>query len=188
MRTIGYCEHCRKVKNVTISPSNLMLAPLIGICDDCAAELEPPAAHPPRDRADSAQPPTVGRANTARRHDETTSPHQGEYQSPEDTLPQLHSHASRPVDRTLPANDSPTDPSRFDSDPALDMLVEVTCDTCRTTETFQVNRARFTAWSDRRMPIQHALAHLSIPNREFVKSRICPTCWIDMFGPGPFGA
>lgn len=87
-----------------------------------------------------------------------------------------------------PVNDSPNGPNRFDTEPALDIAVEVTCDTCGKTETFQVNRARFTAWRERRMLIQDALSHLSIPHREFLKSRICPSCWTEMFGSNPFGA
>lgn len=188
MRCIGYCEHCRKVKNVTISPKNLMCAHLIGICDDCAAELEPPARYAPRDHTGPVQPPIVRRDNSARHEAGTTSPHQGACHSPEDPPPQQHPHPDRPADPTLAVNDSANYPTRFDTEPALDMPVEATCDTCGKTETFQVNRARFTAWSERRMLIQDALAHLSIPDREFLKSRICPTCWTDMFGPNPFGA
>ncbi|KZM75581.1 hypothetical protein AWN90_19605 [Nocardia terpenica] len=85
-------------------------------------------------------------------------------------------------------NDSRNHPSRFDAGPALDMPVEVTCESCGKAETFLVNRARFTAWRERRMLLQDALAHLSIPDREFLKSRTCPACWTDMFGPCPFGA
>ncbi|QIS09895.1 hypothetical protein [Nocardia arthritidis] len=85
-------------------------------------------------------------------------------------------------------SDSPDHSTRSDTDPSLDLPVEVHCDTCGKVETFLVNRARFTAWYERRMRIQDALAHLSIPDREFVKSRICPACWTDMFGPSPFRA
>ncbi|GAB2694643.1 hypothetical protein GCM10027089_15220 [Nocardia thraciensis] len=35
MRTIGYCEKCRKVTTVTIPAQNLILNRLIGVCDDC---------------------------------------------------------------------------------------------------------------------------------------------------------
>lgn len=57
MRTIGYCERCRKAKNVTISPNNLMRNHLIGICDDCAADDEPLTGRTARDCIDSAQSP-----------------------------------------------------------------------------------------------------------------------------------
>ncbi|WP_433662724.1 hypothetical protein ACQPW1_11580 [Nocardia sp. CA-128927] len=102
MRTIGYCEHCRKVKNVTISPKNLMYDHLIGICDDCAADLEPPAGRAPRGPTDSVQPPTNRRDNAARHDDVTTSPHQGAGHSPEDPPPQPHPHPDRLADRPLP--------------------------------------------------------------------------------------
>ncbi|WP_067667095.1 hypothetical protein [Nocardia miyunensis] len=68
----------------------------------------------------------------------------------------------------------------------LDLRIEATCDTCDNSESFQVNEAKYTAWLGRRMPIQDALAHLSDPEREFVKSRTCPDCWTKMFGPNPF--
>lgn len=72
------------------------------------------------------------------------------------------------------------------TDVPLDLSVEVTCDTCRKTTTFQVNRDRYTAWRARQMLMQDALAHLSPPDREYLKSRICPDCWTAMFGPNPF--
>ncbi|WP_157556836.1 hypothetical protein [Nocardia acidivorans] len=75
---------------------------------------------------------------------------------------------------------------RLDSDPPLDLPLEVTCDTCGRTGSFWVSRARFTAWSQRRMPMQEAFAHLSGPDREFIKSRTCPSCWTDTFGPNPY--
>lgn len=188
MPTIGYCVHCRKVKNVTISPKNLMCGALVGICDDCAAELEPPVGPALRDRTVSVQPPTMPRDNATPPDDATTSRHRGACHSLEDPPLQPHPHPARPADRTPLVNDSPDHSSRFETHPALDLSVEAMCDTCERTETFQVNRACFTAWSERRMPIQRAFAHLSIPDREFLKSRICPSCWTDMFGPGPFGA
>lgn len=76
----------------------------------------------------------------------------------------------------------------LDTAPPLDLLVEVICDTCGTTGRFWVNHARFTAWSARQMLLQVALPHLSVPDREFIKSRICPSCWTATFGPNPFTA
>ncbi|WP_280258669.1 hypothetical protein [Nocardia wallacei] len=35
MRTIGYCERCRKFRTVTVPAPHLMLNQLIGVCDDC---------------------------------------------------------------------------------------------------------------------------------------------------------
>ncbi|MBF6333159.1 hypothetical protein [Nocardia transvalensis] len=190
MRTLGYCEHCRKVKNVTISANNLIRNRLIGMCDDCAADHQPPTIRAARDRSDSVLPATAGGDNAARPDDRTPSPHPGAApprpaRNPEDPPPQPHPHP-QPTDRTLPASDSSNHSTRFDTAPSLDMPVEVVCDTCGKAETFLVNRARFTAWYERRMLIQDALAHLSIPDREFVKSRICPACWTGMFGSGPF--
>jgi hypothetical protein len=85
-------------------------------------------------------------------------------------------------------NNLPSNWKRLDTDPPLDLTVEVICDTCGATGTFRVNRARFSAWSQRRMPMQDAFAHLSVPDREFIKSRICPTCWTNTFGANPFTA
>ena len=79
-------------------------------------------------------------------------------------------------------NHSPPVPSRDD----LDLRIEATCDTCDKTERFQVNEARYTAWRERRMRIQDALAHLSDPEREFIKSRTCPDCWTKMSNLNPF--
>ncbi|MVU77122.1 hypothetical protein GPX89_07655 [Nocardia sp. ET3-3] len=83
-------------------------------------------------------------------------------------------------------NNLPTNWKRLDTDPPLDQPVEVICDTCGTVGTFRVNRARFAAWSARRMLLQDAFAHLSGPDREFIKTRICPSCWTKTFGPNPF--
>ncbi|GAB2709485.1 hypothetical protein [Nocardia thraciensis] len=47
MRTIGYCERCRKVKTVTITPHNLTLNRLTGLCDDCT---DRPPPHPTQHR------------------------------------------------------------------------------------------------------------------------------------------
>ncbi|WP_280382913.1 hypothetical protein [Nocardia wallacei] len=190
MRTIGYCEHCRKVKNVTISSKNLMRKHLTGICDDCAADQERPIGPDPRDRRGSANPPTMRRDHAARHDDATASPHGDTVpprpdHKPEDPPPQPHSQ--RPAYPALPVEDSPNRPP-FDTDLPLGLPVEVTCDTCGRAETFLVNHDRFTAWRARRMLIQDALAHLSIPDREFVKSRICSACWTAMFGSGPFRA
>lgn len=182
MRTIGFCEHCRKIKIVTISANNLLRKRLIGMCDDCAADHQPP----------TGRAATI-RRNTAAWHDDgMTSPHRAVFPSspghnPEDPPPQPHPHP-QPTDRALPVSDSPNHSTRSDTDPSLDLPVEVHCDTCGKAETFLVNRTRFTAWYERRMLIQDALAHLSIPDREFVKSRICPACWTGMFGSGPFRA
>ncbi|WP_225732222.1 MULTISPECIES: hypothetical protein [unclassified Nocardia] len=81
------------------------------------------------------------------------------------------------------ATNTPDDATLPDSAAPLDLSVEVTCDTCRKTTTFQVNRDRYTAWRGRRMLMQDALQHLSPPDREYLKSRICPDCWTAMFGP-----
>ncbi|MEV0538418.1 hypothetical protein [Nocardia salmonicida] len=73
----------------------------------------------------------------------------------------------------------------LDTPPPLDLAVEVTCDTCQQSATFHVNHDQFVAWGERRLAIQNALPHLGAPEREFIKSRVCPSCWTDMFGPGP---
>lgn len=182
MRAIGLCELCRKVKIVTISANNLLGRHLIGMCDDCAADQQPP----------TGQAATIRRDRAARHDAGTTSPDRAAFPSrsghnPEAPPPQPHPHAQR-SDRALPVSDSPNHSTRSDTDPSLDLPVEVHCDTCGKAETFLVNRARFTAWYERRMLIQDALAHLSIPDREFVKSRICPACWTGMFGSSPFPA
>ncbi|NNH75682.1 hypothetical protein HLB23_38520 [Nocardia uniformis] len=83
-------------------------------------------------------------------------------------------------------NDRPANWKRLDTDPPLDLRVEVICNTCGEAGSLWVNRARFTAWSARRMLLQDAFAHLSIPDREYIKSRICPNCWTKTFGPNPF--
>lgn len=69
--------------------------------------------------------------------------------------------------------------------PPLDLVLEVTCDTCDQSTTFHVNRDQFAAWSERRLAIQNALPHLSAPDREFFKSRVCPSCWTDLPGSRP---
>lgn len=83
-------------------------------------------------------------------------------------------------------NDLPANWKRLDTDPPLDLHVEVICDACRGTGSFWVNRARYTAWSQRRMRLQDAFAHLTAPDREFIKGRTCPSCWTKTFGPNPF--
>ncbi|MGW2665954.1 hypothetical protein ACWCW7_33805 [Nocardia tengchongensis] len=83
-------------------------------------------------------------------------------------------------------NKLPANWKRLDTDPPLDLRVEVICDTCGETWRFWVNRARFTAWSQRRMLLQDAFAHLSCPDREFIKDRTCPSCWTKTVGPNPF--
>ncbi|MFI9509044.1 hypothetical protein [Nocardia sp. NPDC052566] len=78
------------------------------------------------------------------------------------------------------------DANRSDTDTPLDLSIEVTCDACRKTATFQVNHDRYTAWRERRMLMQDAFPHLSAPDREYLKSRVCRDCWTAMFGPNPF--
>lgn len=73
----------------------------------------------------------------------------------------------------------------LETTPPLDLDLEVTCETCYESATFHVNYDRFTAWGERRMAIQDAFAHLSAPDREYIKSRVCPSCWTDMLRPHP---
>ncbi|MGW4720420.1 hypothetical protein [Nocardia sp. NPDC004260] len=73
----------------------------------------------------------------------------------------------------------------LETTPPLNLALEVTCDTCDQSTTLHVNRDQFAAWAERRLAIQNAFAHLNPPEREYIKSRICPSCWTGMFGPHP---
>ncbi|WP_280271204.1 hypothetical protein [Nocardia wallacei] len=53
MRTIGYCERCRKFRTVTIAARNLMRNRLIGVCDECTT---PSTGHPARPGPPQRQP------------------------------------------------------------------------------------------------------------------------------------
>ncbi|MFD3506045.1 hypothetical protein [Nocardia sp. NPDC058666] len=73
----------------------------------------------------------------------------------------------------------------LDTPPPLDLAVGVTCGTCQQSATFHVNEDRFIAWGERRLAIQDAFAYLSAPDRAFIKSRICLSCWTDLPGARP---
>lgn len=76
-------------------------------------------------------------------------------------------------------------PKHREPTPPLDLALEVTCGICDQSATLHVNRDQFAAWGQRRLTIQDAFAHLSPPDREYIKSRICPSCWSGMFGTHP---
>lgn len=77
----------------------------------------------------------------------------------------------------------PPDPSDY---PAPDSqhiyMARVACRHCGNTQEFPVPLAAFIGWAARRIPLQDAFAHLSAPEREYIRSRICPACWTAEFG------
>ncbi|QVI19540.1 hypothetical protein KHQ06_24595 [Nocardia tengchongensis] len=62
------------------------------------------------------------------------------------------------------------------------------CRLCGGTQEFPVGLAAFIGWAAYRIPMQDAFAHLSAPEREYIRSRICPACWIAEFGTHPYHA
>ena len=71
---------------------------------------------------------------------------------------------------------------RLDTNPPLNLRVEVTCKSCPTTGAYLVNRNRYAAWENRETLIQDAFPHLAPADREFIKSVQCPECWDKMLG------
>ena len=71
------------------------------------------------------------------------------------------------------------------SGPRADIALLVICDRCGDTQEFPISAPVFLDWAARRIPVQDAFAHLSAPEREFIKSQVCPACWTRQFGAQP---
>lgn len=56
------------------------------------------------------------------------------------------------------------------------MEKEVVCDCCGMKKVYHLRPERVLAWRNG-MPIQDALPELSIEDREFLISGLCPDCW-----------
>ncbi|WP_405494673.1 hypothetical protein [Nocardia sp. NBC_00511] len=73
-------------------------------------------------------------------------------------------------------------------DPLSIYVVRVACRDCGGIQDFPVDLAAFIGWAARRIPVQDTFAHLSAPDREYIRSRICPACWTKQFGTHPHHA
>ncbi|MFE3757911.1 hypothetical protein ACFXO9_26690 [Nocardia tengchongensis] len=79
-------------------------------------------------------------------------------------------------------SEPPDDNDAAASGRPADIAVLVICDRCGDTQEFPISFPVFIGWAARRIPVQDAFAHLSAPEREFIKSQVCPACWTTQFG------
>ena len=63
----------------------------------------------------------------------------------------------------------------------MKILVEGTCRICGRVHSFLADEEGLYRWQSGEL-IQNALPDVSLDDREFLISRICPKCWDDMFG------
>ena len=63
---------------------------------------------------------------------------------------------------------------------SMTCVVAVPCVKCKDTKEVNVDFAGFRAWQSGEL-IQNALPELSVDQREFLISSICPKCWDEMF-------